>query len=212
MRIGTLTPRINGIPMRLGYAAGTAQGQIDSYANSFIYNLPSHVEQGSAIDPSVVAESLQSAARDTCNNTGQCPDTSAQIAAAVAEYTAALQAQQDKTQSQVEQGQIGVTEDYFVTNPTVYSPIQNPNVPNALNTAAPQPVVVTPPPPVNVLTPPVTPAPVVGTNAGTGTGTPALVSGPGVLSGSVAVGGMEIPTWALLGAAALGIFMMVKGK
>lgn len=219
MRIGLVTPRINGTPifamrpsMRLGYAAGTPQGQIDSYVNSFIDNLPSHVEQGSAIDPSVVAESLATAARETCNNTGQCPDMSAQIAAAVASYTAALDAQQGKTQAQVEQGQIGVPTSYFDANPTVYSPIQNPNVPNALNTAAPQPVVVTPPPPTNVLTPPSTPAPVSGTNAGTGTGTTALTSGPGALSGSVSVGGFDIPTWALLGAAAIGVLMMVKGK
>lgn len=208
MRIGSLVPRINGI----GYAPGTAQAQIDSYVNSFIYNLPSHVEQGSALDPSVIAQSLESAAQETCNNTGQCPDTSAQIAAAVAKYTEALNTQQATTQSQVEQGQIGVPADYFVTNPGVYSPFQNPSVPNALNTAAPQPVVVTPPPPVNALTPPSTPAPITGTNAGTSTGTSVLASKPGTLFGDVTIGGLDIPVWALLGAAALGIFAMVKGK
>ena len=228
MRVGSITPRINGVPMspmrlgRLGFAPGTAQAQIDSYTNSFIYGLPSDVEHGTAATPDVVAASLASAAQETCTDANLCPDLSAQIAAAVAKYTAAYDAAQKNTASMVSQGQISVPQDYFSANPTVYSPYQNPGgtswappdlgTPNALNTAAPQPVNVQPVKPSNVLSPPQTPAPVSGTNAGTGTGTSTLASGPGVLSGSVAVGGLSIPTWALLGAAALGIFMMVKGK
>lgn len=208
MRIGLVIPRINGI----GYQPGTTQAQIDSYTNSFIYGLPTDVEHGTAATPDVVAASLQSASSESCNNTGQCPDTSAQIAAAVARYTAAYNAAQANTQSQVESGQIGVPESYFTTNPGVYSPLQNPNVPNALNTVVPQQTSVTPAPPSSTLKPPAPSTPVPGANAGTSTGTPALASGPGALTGTVNVGGIDIPTWALLGAAALGIFMMVKGK
>ncbi len=219
MRVGLVTPRLNGIPMRLslgriGYDPGTAQAQIDSYTNSFLYGLPSDTEHGTAATPDVVAQSLMSAASDTCKDSNQCPDLAAQIAASVAKYTAAYNAAQANTQAQVESGQIAVPSDYFAANPTVYSPYQNPNVPNALNTAAPQQTVVTTPAPTNALTPPSTTAPVSGTNAGTGTGTTALTSGPGTinLSGTVALGGLNIPMWALLGAAALGIFAMVKGK
>lgn len=233
MRVGSITPRINGIPMspirlgRLGFSPGTAQAQIDSYTNSFIYGLPSDVEHGTAATPDVVAASLISAARETCTDANQCPDMSAQIAAAVDKYTAAYNAAQANTQAQVEQGQIAVPQDYFAANPNVYSPYQNPGglspapaQPNALNTVAPQQVNVQPVPKSNVLTPPTTSAPVSNLNTGSFTGTSTVAVAPGSTGGgmteafrsSVSVGGLELPVWALLGAAALGVFMMVQGK
>lgn len=231
MRIGNVTSRINGLSVgvgSLGYTTDLA-GIVSSYANSFMYGIGPAVEQGTAVPPSVVLETLTSAVANACADAvpgSPCDPSSVQpqINQAVAAYAVALSAKQSTFAQQVAAGQVTIPggSSYVqppppppppVAPPASSSQVQYSSQPsNALDRVTPQVSSVLPAPVSNALAPPTTPAPVSATNAGSFTGTSTTSSGPGVLSGTVALGGMNIPTWALLGVAALGLFMMVKGK
>lgn len=232
MRLGYATPRING----LGITANplqTTSDAIDSTLNGFLVGLPSNVEKNQWVTPDQVRQSLVGIAHDMCNNvippTPPCDPSvfASKIDSAVAQYSSALSSQQATFASQVAAGLISVPSTYYTQNlyqpgaliPTTPPPVASPSQvqyssqpSNALDRVTPQTSNVQPVPLGNALTPPQSSAPVSGTNAGTSTGTTDLTSRPGMLSSDVSLGGFNIPVWALLGAAALGIFVMVKGK
>jgi hypothetical protein len=232
MRIGNVSPRINGLRLGIGaFSSPDLSGQISSYLNSFMVGLASSMEHGTAATPDVVAETLTQAAKDSCAAVAPIPcdpsSVASQIASAVATYTAAYNSAKANLQANVAAGLIAtplpasayITPD---TPPASSSQVQYSSQPsNALDRVTPQTSSVRGPGPMaNVLAPPTTQAPVSSTNAGSFTGTSTVAVAPGstgggmteIFRGSVSIGGFEIPNIALIGAAALGLFLMVKGK
>ena len=224
MRIGIVSPRINGLSVSglAGLGDTDLAGQVSMYLNSFMVGL---TEPGAAT-PDVVRETLTQAAKDSCaaansmiGSSKSCDPTSvaSQIDAAVATYTAAYNSAQANApvNEQAVYAPVAAPVAVVTSTPVVNRPAQvqySSQPPNALDRVTPQTSNVRGPLMVSsALTPPVTPAPMSGMNAGTFTATPTTTSGPGVLP-ATAPSGFNIPTWALLGAAALGIFFMVKGK
>ncbi len=80
---------------------------------------------------------------------------------------------------------------------------------NALDRAAPTATNVTPSPAQNGLTPPQQKQPMSGQNDGSFTGSENVDKRPGDM---VSIGGFDIPTWAILGAAVAGLYLVMKGK
>ena len=85
-----------------------ATDQIQSYLNSFLWSLPSHVESGIAATADDVRSALTSAAIESCSYPGACPQgvPTDVIDAAVATYAAALQNQVNITGSEFQAGLI----------------------------------------------------------------------------------------------------------
>lgn len=230
MRIGLVSPRINGLSV-----AGIGNpptpdllGQAQMYLNAFTVGL---TEPGAAT-PDVVAETLTQAAKDACAAAYPTPcdpnSISTQIASMVASYTAAYNAAQAGSSNSWPGNQsvqspgytpapvVAPTAAPVVTSvPQQTAQVQYSSQPsNALDRVTPQSSIVTPtrlPVGTTVLSPPTTQAPVVPVNQGTFTGTTTVTAAPGTVptttDDSIISG---IPDWALLGAAVLGLFLLVK--
>jgi hypothetical protein len=241
MRIGLVTPRINGLSIAgLGNpAAPNLLGQAQMYFNSFMVGL---TEPGAAT-PDVVAETLTQAAQDACAAAAPTPcdasSIASQISSLVAQYTSAYNAAHGNS-SLYWPGNQSVQSPGWVAPvaPPPVAPIVPASIPivsktaqmqyssqpsNALDRVTPQASNVRGPTQVsNALTPPLTPAPVVSTNAGsfTGTGTTANPAG-GTQSGAastsffdqtISIGSVNVPTWLMVAGAGVGLLMMMKGK
>ncbi len=236
MRIGSLTPRINGLAVGMGALGITADltSVLTSYLNSFLNNLDFDIEQNTAATPAMVQQSLTSAVHDACasaqyNGATSCPDMTSAINSAVATYTSAYVSAKSAFDANVEAGLIATplpVSSYNITpagsnyqaqsavdnSPPAqpYSPTQvrySSQPANALDRVTPQTATILRAPVSNVLAPPqANQTPV--SNAGSFTGTSTVSANPGVTT----VPTPAIPTWALLGAAALGLFLMMKGK
>jgi len=215
MRIGNVTPRINGLVSLGSLGAGPdLLGQVTMYFNSFMASLETNLEHGMAATPDVVAETLNQAVKDSCAAVAPTPcdpsSVSSQIASFVQQYTDAYNTAKAALAQNVQAGLVTVPSSYIPPAPSP-SQVQYSSQPaNALDRVTPQTSTVYSAPATSVLTPPVTQPPISGQNAGTFTGTQTTVTGPGVTS--EAPTGFGIPTWALVGAAAFGIYLMVKGK
>ncbi len=213
---------------------------INSYLNSFLNNLGFDIEQGRAASPATVQQALTSAVNDACasaqyNGATSCPDMTAAINSAVATYTSAYNKAQAEFQANVQAGLISTplpvssysfpTQNYpaevpvdngtILTATPIYAPEPTPTqvkyssqLPNALDRVVPQSSTVTASPAGNVLSPPRTNQ-VQTSNTGQYTGTSTVSANPGT---SQSTDESSIPTWALLGAAALGLFLMMKGR
>jgi hypothetical protein len=188
MRIGNVTPRLNGI-VSLGSLGnlGTAPdllGQVTMYFNSFMASLQTNLEHGMASTPDVVAETLYQAVKDSCaaansmiSSTGGCDPNSVspQIASMVQQYTDAYNKASAALAQNVQAGLISVPSSYIPPAPVV-SPSQvqySSQPPNALDRVTPQTSMVITPQVINALAPPQTPVPMTSINAGTFTGTQA---------------------------------------
>ena len=215
MRIGNVSPRINGIVSLGSLGAGPdLLGQATMYFNSFMDDL---AIGGMAQPPDVVAETLTQAVKDSCaaansmiGSTGNCDPSSVapQIAAMVQQYTDAY----NKAGAAV--STVSPSQVQYSSQPT-----------NALDRVTPQTSMISTPVPVNTLAPPVTQAPVQSINTGTFTGTQTTAApagstqqtAPAATSASffdqtIAIGSLNIPTWVLLAGAGVGLFLMTKGK
>lgn len=166
----------------MGDTSGTIGGLVSSYANSFTYGLPSNVEHNMASAPDVVAQTLASAARNFCADqlSGTCDPNSVntQIAQAVADYTAAYNAQVAKTAAQVSSGQIGVPMGYAY--PAGYEP----------GGMSPTPVQ---PAPAPTSTAPVTTAPVQSNAPGSAVATVPTPASPTVVQSNSPAPAVVIP-------------------
>lgn len=215
MRIGLTTPRLNGIVSLGGLGAGPdLLGQVTMYFNSFMASLETNLEHGMAATPDVVAETLNQAVKDSCAAVAPTPcdptSVSSQIASFVQQYTNAYNTAKTALAQNVQAGLVTVTSSYVP--PPSTSQVQYSSQPaNALDRVTPQTSQVTPAPVVSSLAPPQTTAPMPGQNAGTFTGTQTTITGPGVMP-EAPTAGFGIPIWALVGAAAFGIYLMTKGK
>ena len=198
MRIGLVTPRLNGIVSLGGLGGPDLLGQVTSYFNSFMNSLETNLEHGMAATPDVVAETLTQAVKDSCAAVAPTPcdptSVAPQIAAYIQQYTDAYNKARAALAQNVQAGLVTVPSSYVPPTPST-SQVQYSSQPmNALDRVTPQTATVTTPTPVNALSPPQAPAPVSAQNAGTFTGTSTTATGPGP---AVSVsGGFGIPTWA----------------
>lgn len=208
MRIGLVIPRINGI----GVGAGVSPEQVIGGILSDWQRVGPSISCP-APSPATVRANLTQQAQSTCIDwptlcQNGIPTTL--IEQAVSYYsdmvnwngTKAANCPDDAVNGYAPSQQPGYV-------PPAQAPPSQPNTPNALNTAAPQPTIINQAPQGNVLSPPQGNQPVSGSNAGSFTGTPTTSNGPGdLLSGTVDIGGFSIPTLALLVAAGFGLYMM----
>lgn len=216
MRIGYMTPRINGISMA-GLGDPTVAGIVSMDLSAYTVGIGSDMEHGLAISPDRFKAVLYDEVRAICMTwPRQCVDADAMIADAVAQYTVAYTREYNRVQTGIANGTIAFPYSYVPLAPPpnyVAPPNVNPGSnPNALDTTAPQPVYVNPVQPGNVLNPPQPLPPVYSTNAGSVTGNPGnTINGPSILdsiSGDVDIAGFNVPLWALL-AGGVGLFFLM---
>ena len=237
MRIGNVSPRINGL--RLGYLGATANvsGLVSSYFSSFMNTLQFDLEQGTAATPATVQETLTNAVKTACADnsyfdpTAVCPDMSSVIAADVAQYTTAYNNGKAALAANVAAGLIATplpASSYVAPAPApapTTAQVQYSSQPsNALDRVTPQTSTVSrgPGPVSSALAPPTTPAPVLSTNAGTFTGADATAKPAGSTSSGTGLATVTwlleptiisgIPNWIILAGAGVGLFVMMKGK
>lgn len=214
MRIGYMTPRLNGVGVVP--VADLVSQDLLSWTNY----------PGGGGTPAQFAAAVGGDVAGYCRN-WDCSgvDVNGLVAAAAGQYASWYGGQQ--IQSPYPQYQVAPPPGYtidpysgaYVQIPAPLPPyVPPPNTnPNALNTVAPQPVSVNPVQARNVLNPPQPMPPVQGTNSGSYTGgdagnsTPAPVDGSANwFSGSTSIAGMDVPNMALLAGAGIGLLLLMR--
>lgn len=190
---------------------------IASDLNAYLAGLSSDMEHGTAITPDQFRSVLQGELTWICTDWNQCVGTyGSLIDDAVSQYTAAYQVQYLRVTQGWANGTIYLPPTYVPPTPIYTTP------PNVLTTTAPVPVYVPQQPTGNVLSPPpvmntgVTPGTIVNNQApppaASGTTETTTVGQPSWFQDSTTIAGMDIPNVALIGAAALALFLVVGKK
>lgn len=138
MRLSDFTPRVNNIPTGLGAAPDIPTliyNDLTSWLNGLAYNM----EQGGAHSPAEFQQVLTNDVYYACINwPGGCGDYSAQISAAVQQYSDAYAREYARVMAGIQSGTIYLPPSY--TPPAYVPPSYVP--PNALDNSAPGPTTV----------------------------------------------------------------------
>jgi len=212
MRIGLHQARLNGMGADLIdvgslSGAGLARQDLQSYLSS----LSSYMEQGIAKTPDQVRAAITGDVEQYCRTWhDRCTGgESAAIDAVVAEYAAAYQQAYDRVQANIASGAMVLPAGSTMVPQQPAQSQYTYQAPNALDRTAPQTSSVTTTPSGSALNPPQQTTVVQQTQTQEGTNILAMRPGD---EGNVAVGGFEIPVWALVAGGVALFFMFGKGK
>lgn len=232
MRIGITPPRINGVGIGDACPSGyvvygptgvcTETPEFRLQATLQQYLTAAQLGQYGTPPPSVDAMTsmLQGEMTNICNESFiPCSSAQGLVDNAVSQYASWLSTQQ--APAPVVAPSVPPPPVPQVSPPAPAQVQYSSQPANALDRVTPQASSVTPSLVTSVLAPPTTPAPVSSTNAGTfgstqATGSPAGSTNPAPSTSffdqTISIGSVNIPTWALLAGAGLGLFLMTKGK